>query len=106
MTIQEATKQFADQMRTGMKNLCAITVFLSEEDIDRFLEIEPDPYTGSLTAWLASNAHNVYYLTKVLEEIGATDGFQLLAQAQYLQRKEVAEAVLQGICKHINELQA
>jgi hypothetical protein len=67
----------------------------SENAID---EIEPDIYTGQLTAWLASSCDRVYYLTTVLEEyVPDIDGFQLLAWAQLEERREVAYSVLESL---------
>lgn len=43
-----------------------------------------DIYTADLTAWLASDVNNVYYITESQEEYGAeTDGFKILQIAQY-----------------------
>ena len=70
---------------------------------DDFYEIEADVYTSDLTAWLNKSNHHVYYLTEGLEESEYKDGFQLLATAQHLQRREVAENTLQEIQKYINK---
>jgi hypothetical protein len=68
------------------------------EPSDVILEIEPDPYTAGLTAWLHARVDHVYYLTEVLEEgTGITDGFQLLAAAQQKQIHEVGYALVSAL---------
>ena len=68
------------------------------EPSDVILEIEPDPYTAGLTAWLNARADHVYFLTEVLEEgLGITDGFQLLAAAQQKQLHEVGYALVSAL---------
>ncbi len=80
---------------------CADALADASEDAelsDVILEIEPDPYTASLTSWLNSRADHVYYLTEVLEESGGiTDGFQLLAVAQQKQIHEVGYALISAL---------
>jgi len=39
-------------------------------------------YTSDLTAWLASDINNVYYLTEAIDQYEAKDGFRALATAQ------------------------
>jgi len=67
----------------------------SDEAQDALCEIEPDIYTGDLTAWL-NKYNNVYYLNDVMES-GAKDGFQALAWAQTAAKREVGEIVLSYI---------
>jgi hypothetical protein len=65
------------------------------EDIrHEIVESECDIYTHDLTEWLADDINNVGYLTEVMEEGGANDGFQLLSQAQYKAIDEVMEHVI------------
>ena len=54
-----------------------------------------DVYTSDLTAWLAEDIRNVYYLNEALESHTErdTDGFKLLAMAQYLAIDEIYGAV-------------
>lgn len=62
-------------------------------------EIESDPYTAHLTAWLAENVYHVYYLTEVLEEFGGDikDGFQLLGFAQQKQIQEIGGLLVSAL---------
>lgn len=55
-----------------------------------------DVYTSDLTAWLNESPANVYYITESQEENGATtDGFQILAMAQYKAIDEVFGSVVE-----------
>lgn len=69
-------------------------------------EIEPDVYTAGLTKWLNSRVDRVYYLTEVLEEFGSDgmDGFRLLALAQNMEQREVADKVMRFIYDRAEEL--
>jgi hypothetical protein len=58
---------------------------------DIIYNIEADIYTANLTAWLASDIKNVYYLTEVLESMDIKDGSQLLSYAQIEQKREIYE---------------
>ena len=64
---------------------------------------EIEAYTSNLTEWLHSHNGNVYYMDQAVNDLGATDGFQILASAQYLAKQEVAQVVLQGIRDYIGE---
>lgn len=68
--------------------LCAIADANDPDD----MVLEPDPYTGELTAWLTSHLNRVHYLTEALE-LGSEDGFRLLALAQWCERREVFDTV-------------
>lgn len=65
-----------------------------QEAID---ELEPDSYTGELTAWLAARVDHVYYLTQALEEFEPKDGFAALAIAQQIQIREIGSALIQAL---------
>ena len=80
--------------------LCAIVDAADGEEDDAIYAIEPDIYTSGLTAWLASRNDRLEYLTQAIEE-GAKDN--ALAWAQSIEIREVAEAVLNGIRKYIEE---
>jgi hypothetical protein len=55
-----------------------------------------DVYTSDLTAWLHADNRNVYYLTEAQEEYGAeSDGFKLLAMAQYKAIDDVFSEVVE-----------
>lgn len=70
----------------------------TDELEDAIREMEPDPYTSDLTAWLHARADHVYYLTQALEDFGPfTDGFALLATAQKIQIEEVGCALIQAL---------
>lgn len=77
----------------------AVDVLAEHEDIDEALgRLEPDIYTGRLTAWLSSLNSRVYYLNEVLTEYGtACDGFQLLAAAQMIEKEEVFHQVVAAL---------
>ena len=63
---------------------------IENEVIDSNIDI----YTKDLTAWLASDINNVYYLTEAIQESnGEIDGFQALQQAQSKQIYEVWQHV-------------
>lgn len=65
------------------------------EAIDTVQEIEPDCYTGNLTAWLAARADHVEYLTEAMEEgIAGKDGFSLLTAANYLYVQEIGNSLI------------
>lgn len=67
----------------------------SEEQAHEAIDaMEPDVYTGRLTAWLAENAYHVYYLTDAIKDYSAEDGFQALAIAQQLAMQEVGHALV------------
>jgi hypothetical protein len=62
-----------------------------------------DVYTASLTAWLASDVRNVYYLGEAMEP-EPRDGFQLLGMAQYHAYDEVFGAVLTALGNRLEEV--
>jgi len=74
-----------------------------DEAQEAIAQIEPDPYTSDLTAWLASDVRRVYYLDDIIGEYSPDDGFTLLAMAQQQERQEVANSVLHSILKLIEE---
>lgn len=79
----------------------------SYDDIgDRLCDIESDVYTSDLTEWLHASNYHVDYLTQAAEEYGITDGFQLLAAAQGIHRREVAYAVMAALGEMAEELAA
>lgn len=62
------------------------------EIVDSYVDV----YTHELTKWLHSSVHNVEYLGRVQEEYGTeTDGYRLLAMAQYMAIDEVMNHVVQ-----------
>lgn len=79
------------------------------DNIDE-VELEADIYTNDLTAWLHSRADRVYRLTEALEEgIDFKDGFKLLSYAQYLEKREVLDAVkeaLRALVEEVEEIEA
>ena len=83
-------------------NDALITLTEAEEgnEDDAIYQIEPDVYTSDLTAWLHSRCDRVYYIEEAIQN-GATDGFQVLAIAQQVEKHEVANEVLNGIRKYI-----
>mgnify|MGYP001558893181 CR=1 FL=1 len=77
---------------------------MTEDDVYAHVDNTVDSYTSSLTAWLASDVHRVYYLTEVLEESNVKDGFAALAQAQYREIEEVFSSVLNSIQARVDDL--
>jgi hypothetical protein len=65
------------------------------EIVDNYVDI----YTADLLKWLSDDINNVSYLTEVLEEDGAKDGFQLLAMAQYKAIDEIFSFVFDLLTK-------
>lgn len=63
-----------------------------DEIVDNYVDI----YTANLTAWLASNINNLYYLTEALEQSDEKDGFKILALAQYI--------AIDDVFSHISQL--
>jgi hypothetical protein len=89
----DTTYKFIERVADALANASE-----DAEPSDVILEIEPDPYTAGLTAWLNARVDHVYYLTEVLEEgTGITDGFQLLAAAQQKQIHEVGYALVSAL---------
>lgn len=69
-----------------------------EDSAGAFVSLEPDLYTSQLTAWLHSLNSRVYFLGDALAEYGFfRDGFQLLAAAQLVEKREVFHQVLDAL---------
>lgn len=66
-----------------------------EEHRSEIVDGEVDSYTSDLTDWLNSSVYNVEYLGLAVSELGASDGFAILAGAQYLAIDEVFGHVLE-----------
>ncbi len=82
----------------GFCERAAYVIADAEEPEEAIDEMEPDPYTHNLTAWLHARADHVYFLTEALEEgTGITDGFQLLMRAQQIQIHEIARTLLAAL---------
>ena len=77
----------------------AVDAMAEYEDSDEALaSLEPDIYTGELTAWLHSLNSRVYYLDEAQTQFGPfRDGFQLLAAAQMLEKEEVFHQVVTAL---------
>jgi len=77
----------------------AVDALAEHEDTDEALgRLEPDIYTSDLTAWLHSQNSRVYYLGEAMNECGSfRDGFQLLATAQMIEKKEVFQQVVTAL---------
>jgi hypothetical protein len=77
-----------------------------EDAYDARGSLEPDIYTGNLTAWLHSLNSRVYYLDEALAEYGTfRDGFQLLGAAQMLEKEEVFGQVVAALEDHLDEME-
>lgn len=72
----------------------AKTVEKAQEMEDEIIDGLVDVYTSDLTAWLNSSVDNVFYLERAVKELGAKDGFQILAGAQYLAIEDIFQEVL------------
>lgn len=71
-----------------------------DENRAEIVDMIVDPYTAGLTAWLASNVNNVYYMDEAQKEYGqAENGFKLLAMAQYMAIDEVFAVVYDLLMK-------
>lgn len=62
-----------------------------------------DSYTSDLTAWLNSSVYNVDYLGRAVSELGASEGFAILAGAQYMAIDEVFGYVVDLLNKQEGE---
>lgn len=83
---------------------CADAIADADDSVDLqdvIAEMEPDVYTGKLTAWLAARVDHVYYMTQALEDFGGDvkDGFALLATAQKCQIEEIGFALVSELEK-------
>jgi hypothetical protein len=58
--------------------------------VDRIGEYAGNQYNKDLAEWLASDEMRFYYLTEAMKNTNCDDGFELLAEAQYIELKEVA----------------
>jgi hypothetical protein len=74
----------------------AVDALAGHDDADEARTgLEPDCYTSDLTGWLHSLNSRVCYLDEAMAEYGTfTDGYQLLAAAQMLEKEEVFEQVV------------
>ncbi|HSV98485.1 MAG TPA: hypothetical protein VLM75_16315 [Spirochaetota bacterium] len=58
------------------------------------VEVVPDNDPSRLTGWLNSKINRIQYMTIAMAEFKPKDSLQLLKAAQYIERKEVLEAVI------------
>mgnify|MGYP007083438397 CR=1 FL=1 len=71
------------------------TIDDAEEHRSEIVDGLVDVYTADLTAWLASNINNVQYMTAAAEEYGKeSDGFKILAMAQFKAIDEIYQEVI------------
>jgi hypothetical protein len=84
----------------------AVDALAEHDDTDEALaSLEPDIYTGELTAWLHSLNSRVYYLGEALTECGSfRDGFELLAAAQMIEKEEVFQQVVTSLRAVLEEI--
>lgn len=66
---------------------------LHEEQEESSEAIQADIFTSYLTRWLDSANSRVGYVTQALEEFTYKDGFELLSNAQLIERLEVFDIV-------------
>lgn len=92
-----------DWRYTFIEEICG--ALADVEDVDD-VEIEADIYTNDLTAWLHSRADRVSYITETLEEgLGCENGYKLLAYAQYLEKREVLDAVRTALQERLDVIE-
>lgn len=84
-----------------------VDALAEHEDVDDARSrLEPDIYTHDLTAWLHSLIGRVYYLDEALTEFGGfSNGFQLLAAAQMLEKDEVFHQVVAAFEEQLDEME-
>ena len=76
---------------------------IEENEIYKVLyQIEPSCYTSELTGWLNRSIYNVYYLDEAIN-MGATDGFQILALAWDNFKNEIGNNLINAIEEYIEE---
>ncbi len=63
------------------------------ENVER-VEVIPDNQASRLTGWLNSKINRLEYMTRAMAEFESKDSLQLLTAAQYIERREVLEAVI------------
>jgi hypothetical protein len=65
-------------------------------------EATADIYTARLLEWLGLSVYHVDYLSQAATECGVTDGYQLLASAQEIAKREIWYGVVQALVKNID----
>jgi len=77
-------------------------------DIADYLEIEPDIYTASLTAWLADHLDNLNYCNEWAEEFstGKVELVAMISGGQYLAKREIADVMIAAFVAQWEELDA
>ena len=94
----DAAKLLPDDWRHAFIEKAVDALARYEDADEAFASLEPDIYTGELTAWLHSLNSRVYYLGEALTECGSfRDGFQLLAAAQMIEKEEVFQQVVAAL---------
>lgn len=82
----------------------ALSGILNYDDPEN-ISLEPDVYTHDLLKWLASNINRIDYVNEALQEglvseDSRNDIVKIVSAGQYLEKKEVLEAVLQWLNEH------
>jgi hypothetical protein len=79
----------------------ALDAIAETDDIESAMEsaCDPDVYSRELTGWLHSSVGRLEYVTEAVKSFGADTGFQILANAQYLERQEVFYQVISALKK-------
>lgn len=95
----DAVYDFIQQCASAISDVAAAD---ESEARDAVNQIEPDVYTGHLTAWLAQNSNHVQYLSEVLKENeGIEDGTMLLRLAQQKHIHEVGDLLVTALQSHL-----
>ena len=87
----DSVYMFAWEALNAITEADAKTLVEAQEAIDG---IEPDIYTSDLTAWLNEHCGHVYYLTQALDEYETKDGYNALAIAQQLAKREIGQLIV------------
>jgi hypothetical protein len=78
----------------------ALLAIVGHDDLDEARDsLEPDIYTGKLTAWLASNLARGTYIDEVLEDGGANNMHNLLSIGQLNEKCETFDLVVEALQK-------
>ena len=70
---------------------------------DEIYTIGADDYTSDLMKWLSDHGQNLYYADEILKEGNTLDFFNLLQMAQLRYIEEIANELLSGIVKYIED---
>lgn len=70
---------------------------LENFDVSDFSVSLVSVYTHDLLEWLSSSIYNVDYLQSAVDEMGSSEGFQILAGAQFIAIDELTQKILNAV---------